>query len=441
MTEKFLHYLWKMKLIHSINLKTTDGEPVQIVSAGESNPNAGPDFLNARIRIGETTWAGNVEIHLKSSEWNIHHHNADNAYDNIILHVAYIDDKPVNRPDGSAVPTLEIKDLFDPGIYETYQSLMRSSSWIPCDNQIQKVEPIIIHQWLHRLLIERLEQKIQPILDSLEENKHNWEETCYQFIAQAFGARVNAEPFHLLARSLPLKILAKHKNNLFQIEALLFGCAGFLDEKLSDQYPILLKKEFSFLSKKYGLKPLKKHIWKFLRLRPANFPTIRLAQFAELIFKSSHLFSRILETENVKDIVSLFEVETSEYWIDHYRFDKISTKCVKPFGKIAAELLLINTITPFLFVYGKFCDEENYVLRSLELLENTSAEKNNILNGWLVLGIKSKSAFESQSLLQLRNNYCKNYRCLECAIGNKILQSIPITPSRLHPENSFDKFS
>lgn len=423
MTERFLHYLWKMKLFHSGDLKTSGGEDIQIIAAGEYNTDAGPDFLNARVKIAGTLWAGNVEIHLKSSDWMLHHHQSDKAYDNIILHVVYENDSSISRMDGSPIPCLEIKGLFDAGLYETYQTLMQSPSWIPCERHLQKVEPITIYQWLHRMLLERLEAKIQPIFLALEENHDNWEETFYQFLAQAFGAKVNSGPFNLLARSLPVKVLAKHKNNLFQIEALLFGTAGFLDEKFSDEYPNQLRKEFNFLKKKYGLQPLKKHLWKFLRLRPANFPTIRLAQLAQLVFKSSHLFSKILETADVKSIASFFEVEPSDYWIDHYRFDKISSNKKKSFGDTSIDLLLINTIAPFLFVYGKLRGEEVFISRSLQLLEDIPAGKNNITNGWQQLGINGRSAFDSQALLQLRNNYCKNYRCLDCAIGHKVLLS------------------
>jgi hypothetical protein len=414
-----------MKLLYNGNLKTSSGENVQIITSGEHNTDAGPDFLNAKIRIGETLWAGNVEIHLKSSDWNLHNHQSDKAYDNIILHVVFEHDHTINRADGSSIPCLEIKNHFDPGLYNTYQTLMQSVSRIPCGHHLPGVEKIIISNWLHRLMIERMEEKVQSILSALEENHHNWEETFYQFLAQAFGAKVNSAPFRILARLLPVKILAKHKNNLFQLEALLFGMAGFLDEKFSDDYPNQLKKEFTFLRKKLALQPLKKHLWKFLRLRPANFPTIRLAQFATLIYKSSHLFSKILETEDVKSIAAFFDVEASAYWVDHYRFDKTSGKRKKTFGSTATDLLLINTIAPFLFVYGKLRGEEIFITRSIGLLENISAEKNNIINGWQELGITANSAFETQALLQLRNNYCKNYRCLDCAIGHKVLLASP----------------
>ncbi|MEO6167877.1 MAG: DUF2851 family protein [Chitinophagales bacterium] len=421
MTEKFLHYLWRMKLLKNNILQTESGEKIQIIAAGELNTNAGPDFLNGRIKIGETLWAGNIEIHLKSSDWSAHGHQHDRAYDNIVLHVVYENDRPVCREDGSSIPCLVVKNYFDSSIYEKYQLLMQSSTWIPCEQHIHKSPAIIVQQWLNRLLIERMEEKIQPILSALQENQNNWEETFYQFLAMSYGARVNAEPFQRLARAIPVKVLAKHKNNLFQLEALLFGTAGFLDEKFTDDYPNELKKEFSFLRKKYGLQSLKKHTWKFLRLRPANFPSIRLAQFAQLIFKASHLFSKILEAGNVNHFTLLFESTASSYWNNHYRFDHSSADRKKSLGSASAELLLINTIAPFLFVYGKSRDENIYCERAFTILEQLSAENNTILKNWKELGIKAHTAFESQALLQLHNSYCKNFRCLDCAIGHQLL--------------------
>lgn len=421
MTEKFLHYLWKMKLLYPDQLQTVSGEKIQILKAGEHNHDAGPDFLNARIKIGKTEWAGTVEIHVKSSEWNLHRHQHDRAYNNVILHVVYENDRGVFHDDGTPVIHLEVKDRFDPGLFDSYQSLMSSASWIPCEKHLPNVSTITVHQWLHRLMIERLEEKTQAIVESLNENQNNWEETFYQFIAAAFGAKVNAEPFRMLARSLPVKILAKHKNSLLQLEALLFGSAGFLDEKFVDDYPSQLKKEFDFLRKKYALQPMKKHLWKFLRLRPANFPTIRLAQFARLVFNSNHLLSKILESPDVKTLFSYFNCEPSDYWLTHYRFDKLSPEKKKPLGEDAIALLVINMVSPFLFVYGKMKDEEAFINQSLHLLEQLPPEQNQVITHWKRSGVSTKSAFDSQALLQLKNQYCSNFLCLDCAIGHKIL--------------------
>lgn len=421
MTEKFLHYLWRMKLLQHNSLQTTDGEKIFIIHAGEYNTDAGPDFLQAKIRIGDTLWAGNVEIHVRASDWNLHRHQQDKAYDNIVLHAVYEQDMPIAREDGSVIPCLELKDHLDVSIYAQYQALMLSTTSIPCAQQLHNVPPIIISQWLHRLLIERMEEKTLPVLHELQENQRNWEETFYRFLAMAFGNSVNSTPFYLLARSLPVKVLAKHKNNLFQLEALLFGTAGFLGETYADDYPNELKKEFSFLRMKYGLQPLKHHTWKFLRLRPANFPTLRIAQFAQLIHKSSHLFSQLLTITGTDNFIACFETAASSYWDDHYRFDKKSVMHKKAMGRSSIESLTINTVVPFLFIYGKFRDEHQYCDRALLLLEDLRPEKNKVSAHWAALGIHARSAYESQALLQLHTNYCRQFRCLECSIGHRIL--------------------
>lgn len=423
MTEKFLHYLWSMKLLHSAGLQTTTGEKITVIKSGEWNTDAGPDFINAKIMIGETLWAGNVEIHLKASDWKTHQHHQDGAYDNIILHAVYDNDVPAVRSDGSIIPCLEMKNHFDASLYERYSTLLASKTWIPCERQLHQVPEFIRLQWMHRLLVERMEEKIQPVLAALEENKHNWEECFYQSVAMSFGNRINTLPFLLLAKALPVKVLARHKNNLFQLEALLFGTAGFLDESFTDEYPNLLKQEFRFQKKKYGLQPLKKHAWKFLRLRPANFPTIRIAQFARLVNKSSHLFSQMIAADNAKALTALFGTTASEYWNTHYRFDKVSNAKIKEFGSASINLLLVNTVSPFLFVYGRKKSDDLYIERSLELLTHLKAEKNAITDRWLQSGIRAKSAFESQALLQLYHDYCKHFRCLECAIGHRILNT------------------
>jgi hypothetical protein len=421
MTEKFLHYLWKMKLLRQEKLFTATGEKILIIKSGQPNMDAGPDFMNARIKIGETEWAGNIEIHVRSSEWNSHRHQLDAAYNNVVLHVVYSNDEEVMSEGGRVIPILELKGAFDEKILDTYRWLVQSRSWIPCEPQLKKTEPATIGPWLHRLLVERLEHKVEVIQQSLLENQFNWEETFYQSIAAAFGARVNAEPFRMLARQLPLKILAKHKNDLFQLEALLFGMAGFLDESLTGEYPRRLKKEFDFLQKRHRLMPLKKHVWKFLRLRPANFPTIRLAQFAGLVFHSSHLLSKILDQREGKRIIELIRCEASPYWNEHYRFDQRAAASKKILGNEMRELILINTVAPFLFVYGKLHDDEPLQQRSFDLLEQLAPENNAIIRRWKSSGVTARNAYDSQALLQLKNHYCNNVRCLECSIGHHLL--------------------
>ncbi len=422
MTEQFLHYIWKMKLLNSTDLTTTSGEKIEIVSAGEYNTDAGPDFCNAKIRIGETLWAGNVEIHLKSSDWHKHSHSNDSAYDNVILHCVFEADDEIKNSSGKLIPCLEMKGKFNPKIYLNYSSLMNSATWIPCERQLKSVDSFTITSWLERLAIERIQTKTDAIKSALLQNQNNWEETFYQFLSRNFGTKVNAEPFEWLAKSLPVNILAKHKNNLLQLESLLFGTAGLLEDNFSEPYPLQLKKEFAFLKKKYSLSPMDKSLWKFLRLRPVNFPTVRIAQLASLIFQSSHLFSKIIETKSLKEIEKLFSVSPSEFWLIHFTFKKQSPAKQKALGKNFIHLLTINTIIPFIFIYGKWKDEEKYVSYALELLEEIPSEKNAILSRWKEAGIKSTNALTSQSLLQLKNNYCNKRRCLECAIGNKLLR-------------------
>lgn len=422
-TEDFLHYVWKFRLFDKTNLKTVDGEDIEIFSAGMHNTHSGPDFHNARIRIGDTTWAGNVEVHVPSSDWRKHNHTNDHAYNNVILHVVYRDDEPVILPDGRRLPTLELENRIPPDLYNRFHSLVYGNQTIiPCEGSMGHVDDMTIRTWLTRVLIERLEKRAETVIKALNNNRGDWEETFYQFLAANFGFKTNALPFELLAKSLPQNILAKHKNNPMQIEALIFGQAGFLEGDMIDDYPKKLKEEYNFLCKKYSLTPIDNHLWKFMRMRPQNFPTIRLAQFAALIVRSNHLFSKILDIREVKSMRDLFtEIHVNPYWEDHYRFDVPSKPSPKNLGASSIDVLLLNTLAVFLFSYGRHLQLEYYTSRSLKLLENLPAEENNIIADFGVLGVKAKNAFESQAILELKNNYCNFKKCLHCGIGNKIL--------------------
>ena len=312
MKEDLLHYVWRYQRFDFSDLKTTEGEPVQIQQIGEHNLHAGPDFTNARIKIGDTLWAGNVEMHLKSSDWLKHNHSADKAYKNVILHVVLNEDETIRRETGERIPCIELKKLIPNKLSKVYLKLLNNEQWIPCQHHFYKVKEMTKMLWLDRLLVERLERKTAYVEELLEKNKNNWEETFYQIIARNFGFKTNAEPFEQLARSLPLITLAKHKNNLMQIEALLFGQAGLLEKDFEDEYPNKLKKEYLFLQKKHSLNPVQNESWKFLRMRPASFPTIRIAQFAQLIFSSVHLFSKILVAKNVEELEHLSLIHISE---------------------------------------------------------------------------------------------------------------------------------
>ncbi len=423
-TEDFIHYLWKFRLFERDNLQTTTGESIEISSAGLQNTNSGPDFQNARLRIGDTTWAGNVEIHINSSDWHKHQHTNDNAYNNVILHVVYRDDRPITLPDGRQLPTLELHKRIAADLYNRYHQLLYGNQQIiPCENSIRLVDDITLKNWLTRILIERLEKRSATVIAALEKNRGDWEETFYQFLAAQFGFKTNALPFELMAKALPQLTLAKHKNNAMQIEALIFGQAGFLDDDFTDEYPNHLKKEYQFLRTKYSLSPIEKHLWKFMRLRPQNFPTIRLAQFAALVMRSNHLFSKVLEIKDIGELRKLFiELEINPYWENHYKFDTISKPVSKSLGTSSIDILLMNTFVLFLFSYGKHNQLEHYINRSLKLLESLAAEQNNIVTNFESMGIKVNTAFDSQALLELKNSYCDYKKCLQCGVGNKILR-------------------
>ena len=423
-TEDFLHYVWKFRLFERAALQTVEADELELYSVGLHNTDSGPDFHNARIRVGDTTWAGNVEIHINSSDWQKHNHMGDDAYNNVILHVVYRDDTPVILPDGRRIPTIELKDRIPEDLYARYHKLIYGErSIIPCEASIGKLDDFTLRTWFTRVLIERLEKKSTAVITALNVNRGDWEETFYQFLAANFGFKTNALPFELLARSLPQNILAKNKHNTLQIEALIFGQAGMLEDDFKDAYPQQLKQEYIFLRKKYSLTPVEKHLWKFMRLRPQNFPTIRLAQFAALIVNANHLFSKVLDIRDVKAFPALFEgIKINDYWDDRYRFDKLSKPSPKNLGAASINILLLNTLAVFLFSYGKHHQQQFYIDRSLKLLESLPGEQNQIIADFNSLGIKAGTAFESQALLELKNYYCNYKKCLQCSVGNKILK-------------------
>ncbi len=426
MHENFLHYLWRTRRFNMSQLETTDGESLEILDFGEYNTNAGPDFLNARVHINDLMWAGNVEMHLKSSDWLLHGHQNDVAYNNVVLHVVYDNDEPVfynNEGYPERVKCLELKNRIPEGIYKKYWALLNNEHWIPCQHHLYQVSDLVKNACFERVLIERLERKTAEIAVALERNMNDWEETFYQFTARYFGLKENTEPMEWLARLLPNIILSKHKNQLFQIEALLYGQAGLLEPMFEDAYPTALKKEYQFLRHKHHLTPINSVSWKFARLRPANFPTIRLAQLAQLIHQSSHLFSKIIDIEEIVDIQKLFEVKVSEYWQTHYVFDTPSVSITKTLGKDTVRLMLINVVIPFLFYYGSFKKEDKYIERAFDFLRKIQPEKNTITQEWQKLGIQLESAHRTQALIHLKTAYCEKKRCLDCAIGNAVISS------------------
>jgi hypothetical protein len=428
MTEEFLQFIWKYGLFDRTSLLTDAGEEIQVISLGEQNQDSGPDFLNARIKIGPTTWAGNVEIHLRSADWDAHGHRTDRAYDNVILHVVYRYDQPVNRTGGEIIPTLVLP--FSPLLYENYRQLMQQHGIMPCRMKINRVDPLLLDCWLSSLTVERLEKKAEHIAAYLRQSAGNWEEAFYVSLARSFGFGLNAAPFEWVAKSLPLTILSRHRNNLLQVEALLLGQAGMLEEgALFSAYQEMLRKEYLHLKLKYDLKPVGKHLWKFLRLRPVNFPAIRIAQFACLMQQSEGLFSQILSCREIPELRQFFTLRASVFWNSHYTFEKTSPARPKLLGETAFCSIVINTVIPFLFVYGSMNGRDEVRDKALDWLNRIPPESNRVVRGWNQAGIQSSSAFYSQALLQLTENYCRRRRCLACSVGAQLITAgiqIPI---------------
>lgn len=422
MTEEFIWHIWKFRLFDHSDLRTTSGESIRVLKAGTQNTDSGPDFFNARVRIGGMEWAGNVEIHTRASDWHKHRHTSDKAYDNIILHVVHEADMKIFRKNREEIPTLELKNKFPQEVYGKYVQFKSSRDWIPCEKQILKVDKFTLNNCLDRMLAERLERKSKAVLALLKKNKNNWEETFYQMLARNFGQKVNSDPFELLSKALPASILAKHKSSLIQTEALLFGAAGLLENRFRGEYPKQLQKEFHFLKAKFRISSIDSSLWKFMRLHPPSFPTIRISQFAALIHRSVHLSTQVLEAGSVRQVTALLETDTSEYWKRHYRFEKPSRKRNKPLGNSTINSIMINTVVPFLFVHGKEKGEEKYCDRALSFLENLEPENNSIITRWRSAGILAKNAYETQALLQLKNEHCANKKCLGCGVGNALLK-------------------
>ena len=421
MRESILHYVWQHKLFTAQQLVTTEGEPVDVIDVGKHNTDAGPDFFNAKIRIGETLWAGNVEIHTRSTDWHRHSHHSDKAYNSVILHVVSEVDGEIFRADGAKIPQLVL--VYPKHIAENYDRLITEQKWIACEDKIAAVPGIVIESWKNALLTERLEQKMQAITTLLTESNQHWEEAFYITLARNFGFGTNSQAFESLAKSVPLSVLGKHKDQLLQLEAVLFGQAGLLTDEATDEYAARLKQEYSFMKAKFGLQPINASQWKLLRLRPDNFPHVRIAQFASLIHTSSKLFSKIVDQPEMEYLRSIFVCEPSDYWKRHYLFSHESPVRDKKLGTQSINVLLINTVVPFLFCYAQQKNNQTLKDKALQLLEQLPSERNAIITAWQKLGINSASAYDSQALLQLKKQYCDDKKCLRCRIGHKVLTS------------------
>ena len=418
--EQLLHYIWKFKLFGMTSFITTEGDKIEVIDTGILNSNGGPDFFNAKVKVGSKTWAGNIEIHKSSSDWKKHNHHNDPAYNSIILHVVERIDCDIYTHEGRKIPQMEIKVPIN--VANNYSSLLSSNLTIPCSNNLSNIPKIHLNPWLYALLAERLERKTNDIYKVLDKFNNSWDETFYVLLARNFGFGLNSDVFERLALSLPYFFIQKHSNDIFQVEALLFGQAGLLeDERMMDDYYIQLKKEYQFLRKKYTLKNLDGFLFKSLRVRPQGFPQIRIAQLAAVLQQSKRLFSIVLEKEDENLLRLFFHINASEYWQTHYTFGKTSKKRTKFLGDASINVILINTVAPILFAYGKKNNIEKYCMRSLSILEDLKPERNSIVTEFNKHGIKPQNAADSQSLIQLKKEYCDKHKCLYCKIGYQIL--------------------
>lgn len=420
--EDLLYYIWKTKSFEKTNLKTEDGQRVEIIQFGTQNYDSGPDFSNGKIKIGNTIWAGNIEMHIYSSDWERHCHDIDKAYDNVILHVVFEHDKEVYTTSEQHIPCLELKERISKPILYKYSQLLANDNWIPCEKLISRVEQHTVSFWLQRLVAERVESKTEYFKKILDQTNTNWEETLYICLSRYMGARVNMDPFESLAKSLPYILLQKNKDDLHRIEALLYGQSGMLEANYKDEYFRNLKEEYHFLKNKYSLKSIPPISWKFARMRPVGFPTIRIAQLAQILFNNDRLFSRIILENDTKELRKLFKVKTSPYWNEHYRFGKNAKYKEKNVGDSFIDQLIINVICPIVFLYGKYLADENYCERAIGHLEMIKAEENNIVRKFKSIGVSCKTASESQALIQLKNSYCNEKQCVSCSIGSSIIK-------------------
>ncbi|MDR2121233.1 MAG: DUF2851 family protein [Tannerella sp.] len=426
--ERLLQYIWKYRLYTDTELCTAEGLPVSVIDPGIQNTDAGPDFFNAKIRIADTVWAGNVEIHGKSSDWQNHRHNENPAYDSVILHVVEEYDEPACRTNGEVIPHAVIR--VPPGIRQNMEWLLSRDTALPCAERIGEIESLHVSAWMSALLTERLERKTRDILMLLKEYANDWNEVFYITLMRNFGFGVNSDAFEWLAKSLPLKYLLKQRCSSLQIEALLFGQAGLLLDDNPDPYYQSLQREYVFLKEKYGLHPQDGHLIKSMRMRPVNFPHLRLAQLAAVWANNDTLFSKMLECNDFRTLLDCFDTPLSEYWDTHYHFKFASPAKKKTLGVNAAHIIMINTVVPILFAYGKVKSLPEYGMRALQILENIPPERNSLVAAFTNAGIKASNACDTQALIQLRREYCEKKKCLYCRIGFRIVKSGRTEPER-----------
>ena len=432
--EQLLHYTWKHKLFPLRELRTTDGRPVEVLSPGMHNTDAGPDFIEAKIKIDGAVWVGNVEIHHRTSDWFRHHHDTDKAYENVILHVASIIDSPLHYHNGQSIPQLQLD--VPRHVQENYAELSGNDHHPRCRNVIGKLPQLMVHNWMTSLMLERFEERTRQIMARREALDKDWESTLFVTIARNFGFGLNGDAFETWASSIPMSAVAKHRDNLFQVEAIFFGQAGLLDADLHDDYFLALQKEYRYLSQKFSLTPMQSSAWKFLRLRPQNFPYIRLAQLAMLYHEQRLNLSRLLNSTSLNDIADLLLTHTSDYWRTHYCFGGEASKPRENhLSASSIELITINSIAPTLFAYGKYKSDHHLCDRAFSLWEQLKAENNRITRDWAAAGIICDNAADSQALIHLTRTYCQPHNCLRCQFGYEFIKR---TPDFLREEEGTD---
>jgi len=423
-TENLMQFIWKLRLFNTMGLLSSDGEPLTVINLGQHNLNAGPDFLMSHIRLGDKEWHGNIEVHIRSSDWDRHHHQDDTAYNNVILHVVWINDKVIQRRDGSVIPTILLSEYVDPHLLDKYSMMMNTTNWIPCQSQLSSVDSLKKTMWLDALSYERLEMKVQVIFGLLADHGNDWEKVFWIWMCRCMGLKVNAETFHELGEKLPLPLLHKYRSDILKIEAIFFGTGGFLPSEGGDEYANLLYKEFMYQQRVHEIAMVNGG-WKKLRMRPYNFPELRIAQLVALFSQKSLSLSTILSLENVEDARSLFGIEPlNEYWKCRFSLGgKTSIEHSGKIGKGTIDVLLVNVVVLFLFAYGKYYGIEKYIDRAIHFMEALPAEKNTIIKRFEEFEWVAENASQSQAILQLKKLYCDKKQCLHCRIGAEILRS------------------
>lgn len=418
--EQLLHYVWKHKIFPLKELKTTTGQQVEVIDTGLANTDAGPDFFNAKLKLDGVLWIGNIEIHERSSDWFKHGHHADAGYNSAILHIASEIDTEISRSNGERIPQIQL--ICPEAVRTNYKELLETDSYPPCYRIIPSLSPFTAHSWMSALQMERFEQKATLLNERLKRCQGNWEDAFFITLARNFGFGLNGDAFETWAHRLPFRAVDKHRNDLFQIEAIFFGQAGILEDSDGDGYYLRLKKEYTYLQHKFGLIPMDASLWRFLRLRPANFPHIRIAQLACLYHRAYGLLSRIMETETLQGVRDILKGGTSEYWLTHYTFGGSSPSRPKTLSNTSLDLLIINTVVTFLYAYGLHKGNRVLCARAGSFLEELKAENNYITRMWEQCGMKASNAADSQALIQLKKEYCDKKKCLYCRIGYEYLK-------------------